>query len=81
MRLWLGLELSVATTLFRPAFYSTKTERTKPTSPGFCRVWSYVMMKFLIFLIAILALSACAPHHQSDDWGALWQQVGRQLNK
>ena len=29
----------------------------------------------------LLALAACAPRHQSDDWGALSQAVGQQLKK
>lgn len=39
------------------------------------------MSKIILAAALILAIAACAPRHQSDDWGALSQQVGRQLNK
>ena len=29
----------------------------------------------------LLCAAACAPRHQSDDWGALSQAVGQQLKK
>jgi hypothetical protein len=34
-----------------------------------------------LFAVIVIALAGCAPRHQSDDWGALSQQVGKQLNK
>ena len=38
-------------------------------------------MSKIILIVAALALTACAPRHQSDDWGALSQAVGQQLKK
>jgi hypothetical protein len=39
------------------------------------------MSRIILAAALLLCVAACAPRHQSDDWGALSRQVGRQLNK
>ena len=39
------------------------------------------MTRIILAAALLLSATACAPRHQSDDWGALSQQVGKQLNK